>query len=381
MDLSAQILKQIEVSDHPLIVFPPGKNDDLTTAALALKKYLKIYKKNADIVSSNYHPKSHLSFVNEADSIQNELSHLHKFTLKIDVSKTKLDTLSYSVNNGWLSINLTPKHGQITKNNLRTLQITFKYDLIFILGSTDLESLGDIFFNNTDLFYQHTCINIDNQSNNEHFGNINMVDLSATSVSEMIYNTFTALKCITDKEIATTILTGIIASTGSFKTANVTPQTLNLAGQLMSLNADREIIIKNLFRTKTIATLKLWGKALSASQFDTQLGLIWTTITRDDFSRSGADEHKLPELVSDLIHNSPDSKVIVILFEDIKENNKIHCQISTEKKYNAQQLCSKFNPKGNSNSAQFYLIGRNLSEAEQLIIDEIKNNINLLMKN
>jgi len=367
-----QLNKLIEASEHPLVVFGAGKNDDAAAAAIALKHYLATRHKRVEIISDNFTIPAHLAFLDGAKEIRGDLANLHKFTIKVDVSKTKIDTLSYDIKDGWLSIHLTPRQGAVSKNDLRTLQTGFKYDLIFVVGTTDLESLGNVFFNNTDLFYRTPMVNIDNRSNNEHFGSLNMVDLTATSVSEIVYRTFEQLGFNSDAETATAILAGMISRTRSFKTPNVTPQTLALAGKLMDMGADREKIVHNLYRTKTIATLRLWGNALTNLQTNGASGLVWTTLTRDDFTRSGANENDIDDLVSELIANSPEAKMILVLFEDAKEQNLIHGRLTVDKNFDALRLAAAFQARGTKLAAQFSISGLNLKDAEHEAVEKIK---------
>lgn len=372
LDTAAQLIKLVDDCQHPLIVFGAGKNDDTAAAALALRQYLGARGKKAEVASHGFGAPSHLAFLDGVKDIRPELSHLHKFTIKVDVSKTKLETLSYDVKDGWLSVHLTPRQGAITKNNLRTLQTGYKYDLIFVLGAVDLEILGDIYFNNTDLFYRTPIVNMDNRPGNEHYGALNLVDLTATSVSEIVFRTFEQAGASTDAKIATAILAGMIANTRSFKTPNVTPATLNLAGKLMDLGADRENIIRHLYRTKSINTLKLWGRALSVLQTDREAGLVWTTITRDDFIRSGTDKSDLNDLVIELIANSPEARIILVLFEDDSEQNKIRGLLTTDKNFDALELAKSFSPSGTKRAAEFAMLNQTLKLAEEKAVSEIK---------
>ena len=372
LDTVAQLVKLIDDSQHPLIVFGVGKNDDSAAAAVALAQYLGARGKQAEIASHGFDTPTHLAFLDGIKDIKPELSHLHKFTIKVDVSKTKLETLSYDVKDGWLSIHLTPRQGAITKDNLRTLQTGYKYDLIFVLGATDLQILGDMFFNNTDLFYRTPIVNVDTHPGNEHFGALNLVDLTATSVAEIIFQTFEQTGASTGAETATAILTGMIAGTRSFKTPNVTPATLNLAGKLMNLGADRDKIVRHLYRTKSISTLKLWGRALSVLQTDREAGLVWTTITRDDFIRSGTDSTDLNDLVVELIANSPEAKIILVLFEDDSGQNKIRGFLTTDKNFDALDLAKSLSPTGTKRAAEFVFLNQNLKSAEETTVAEIR---------
>lgn len=374
LNTNDQLNKLLEASEHPLVVFGSGKNDDAAAASIALKNYLTIRHKRAEIISDNFTVPAHLAFLDGAKDIRGDLANLHKFTIKVDVSKTKIETLSYDIKDGWLSIHLTPRQGAVNKNDLRTLQTGFKYDLIFVIGTTDLESLGNVFFNNTDLFYRTPIVNIDNRVNNEHFGSLNLVDLTATSVSEIVYRTFEQLRFSSDAETATAVLAGMISRTRSFKTPNVTPQTLALAGKLMDIGADREKIVHNLYRTKTIATLRLWGNALTNLQTNGASGLVWTTLTRDDFARSGANENDIDDLVSELIANSPEAKMILVLFEDAKEPNLVHGHLTADKNFDALQLSAPFQARGTKLAAQFTISGLPLKDAEREAVEKIKTN-------
>ena len=293
--------------------------------------------------------------------------------MKVNVANVKIDTLSYDIKDNWLSIYLTPKQGTITKNDLRTAQSTLKYDLIITLNAQDLESLGKTFFNNTDLFYKVPLVNFDSHPGNEHFGQINFVDLTATSISEIIYKTMTQISAPhISADIATALLAGMISQTQSFKTANVTPLTLNTASQLMNLGADREKIVKHLYRTKSISSLKIWGEALTHMESEPSLGLVWTAITRENFTRAGATEDELKDLIEELANNSPEAKLILLLYENTRGENKVHGFLSADKQRDAKMLLQNFQPEGNKKTASFTIANKTLKEVELEVVEKIK---------
>lgn len=379
LDTNEQIIKLIDTSQRILVIFGTEKSDDSIAAALALKTFLEKRKKMVDIASSGFAVPRQLSFLPQVESVKPELSNLQKFTIKVDVSRAKIETLSYDVKDNWLSIYLTPKQGTISKNELRTAQSGFKYNLIIALGTQDMESLGDIYFNNTDLFFRTPIINIDFRVSNDHFGQVNLIDLSATSVSEIIFKILekNGVGAI-DEQTATILLTGMISQTRSFKTPNVNPGTLSLASKLINLGADREKIIRHLYRTKSIATLKLWGEALSNLQTDKDVGLVRTRITKNDFNKAGADESDLKDLISELISNSPEARLILVLFESTTESNKIHGLLTVEKEFDAMTTLRKFNPKGNKRSVSFVVENSSLNSAEEKAVSEIKSYVKSL---
>lgn len=371
-----QLHKLLEDSKQILLVFGLEKNEDDIASALALKLFLEKQNKQVDVVAENFTVPKNLKFLPKIADIRGELAHLQKLTIKVDVSRAKIETLSYDIKDNWLSIHLSPKQGTITKNDLRTAQSNFKYDLIIAVGARDLESLGNIFFSNTDLFYKTPVVNIDRHASNEHYGQINLVDITATSVAEIIYKTMFQLgEAFIDEKIATCVLAGIISQTHGFKVAQVTPSTLNLASRLMNMGADREEIIRNLYRTQSISSLKLWGRALSNLQTALDLGLVWTSITRDDFTRSGADEEDLKNIISELISNTPEARIILLFNEITGQNNNIRVTITADKPHNALELLLPYRALGNKKTATAILEGKTLAMAEEEILKLVKEKV------
>lgn len=372
---TAQLEKALKDSRHVLVLFSAPNDGDAIASALALKLFIEKQHKQADIACSDFSLPKNYRFLPAAETIRPELAHLQKFIIKVDVSRTPVETISYDIKDNTLAIYLTPKHGLITKNELRTAQSTFKYDLIITINTPDLESLGGIFLNNTDLFYRTSIINFDRQPNNERYGQINVIDLTATSTSEIVYKTMKQLsEQYIDGPIATALLTGMTVATNSFKNPNITPLTLQIASQLVNNGADREKVVQNLYRTRSIATLKLWGQALTHLQHDSTLGLVWTTLTRDDFARAGASTEDLSGIVEEIIGNAPEAKIIMVLYEieDAGGKKQVRGVVTTEKNVDAVLLLKPLAAEGTKKQATFTIPDKTLAEAEKMSISVIK---------
>lgn len=369
-----QIKQLIENKKNILIVFGEPTNGDTIGSAVALALFLEKMGKRIDIVSDDFNLPNNFKFLNKAKEIKSGFDFLQKFVISVDINKTGLQELSYDVKDNKLRIFITPKQSFLNRENIRTAQSDFKYDLIFVVDTPDLESLGNIYDNNTELFYQKPIINIDHKSSNENFGQINLIDITHTSTAESIYHLIKEIGPEQiNQEIATSLLTGIISKTRSFKSQNIKPQTLNTASELINLGAERERIVQNLYRTKTIATLKLWGSVLSHLQNDNNLNLAWSVITRDDFIRSNSTPEDLSNIIEELLSNSPQIKLLVLLYE---KNEQIHVILDTNKEYNALELLRPFGQvNGDKQQARIILENTNLKQAEEKIIEFIKKTV------
>ena len=117
LNTTQQLQQALEKSKHILLVLPTEKNNDALSAALALKLFLKKQYKQADIVADGFVLPKILKFLPGIEDIKPELTHLQKFIIKVDVSKAKIETLSYDIKDNWLSIYLTPSRALSPKTN------------------------------------------------------------------------------------------------------------------------------------------------------------------------------------------------------------------------------------------------------------------------
>ncbi len=373
-----QIYEAIERSHQPLIVGRRAWEPDTIVSGLGFLKLMQRLEKNAHFVCEGFDAHENMKFLPHLEHIKPGVENLNKFIIKLDTSKIKLQDLSYDLKGDLLEIYLAPQTGVWSERDIKTQATDYKYDLIIAIDSPDLESLGRVYEDNADFFYKTPIINIDSNAANEHFGQINHVELTATSTSEIIYSIYENInRNFIDEDTATLLLAGMIAKTKSFKSGNVTPQTLATASQLVSLGARREQIIHNFYRTRNISTLKLWGRALARLKAEESLGLVWTIITRDDFIHSAAMPHDVEDVISELIINSPTASAILILYE---HENQVNGILHTEKPLNAADLARYWQPEGESTRVRFSLAETNLVGAEENVTNHLKKELGKLAR-
>lgn len=352
-----QFEQAITGASSVLVVCRPNPSVDEIVASLAIAARVRQTGKQADVVSEGFSQPRALKFLNEPTEIKPQVGQLQDFIISVQLPGGGLEKIHHEIIDGAVVISVTPQTGTITPSNIGMRTSQFRYDLIIVIGAQDLSSLGTTYTANTPLFNAVPVVNIDHSPANEQFGHINLVDITLTSVSEMVYTIFTATRGDVIQPIANLLLTGMIAATQSFKTRNVNARTLQTASALIALGADRELIVHNLYRQRSIATLKLWGAVLSRLQTDPQLPLMWSTLTREDFARAGAAEKDLDDLIDELIYTAPNAKVFALVYERPDKPEDVRVLIDAQKPYRADALASGFsNTEGVS--------GRTLSQLE-----------------
>ena len=343
LNLEEQIFHQIEKSNYILIIFSSNKEEDSLPSALALFLFLKNLDYKIDIVG-NKEKFNKLSFLPSYSNIQENLENLRRFIVSLDISNTKVSQIKYSVDKNKLNFIVSPAQGWFTSKDVSTKTGEFKYDLIITIGVSDLESLNDIYDNQVEFFYKTPIINIDHQSSNEEYGQINFIDINAVANSEIIFYLLKNYKKkYIDKDIATCLLSGIIYKTKNFKTNNLTPRTLLTTSELINLDGKREEIINNLYRSRNISTLKLWGKVLNNLHSENKNKLIWSKISKQDFQEANGSDEGLIEIIDELIVNVPETKLIAIFKEEEKETKLL---LYSPKNINVLEMLKDFKPQG-----------------------------------
>ncbi len=358
-----------------LVVFRQGASGDAIASSLALKSVLEADGKQVDIVSQGFVLPRAYRFLPGAESISPTFGHLKQFEIRINTKSAGLGDVSYHSDDDDLVIHVTPARGVLTRRDVRVAESNYLYDHIVMIGTPELTSLGSLYESEPNLFHTLPIINIDHRPDNEHVGHINLVDVTATSTAEIVYKLCQGLapERLTDM-VATTLLTGIITKTRSFKSGHVAPHTLGIAGELVKHGADRELVVANLFRTRTIAALKLWGKVLADMQHEPMNGLIWSSLTREDFVKTGASRDDLPDLFDELIAGAPEAKITLLLHEDpsTQDDHVVHGILRTEHPHSAQALLTPYTPSGTHKHAEFVVRGKPLKEVETDVVNRIK---------
>jgi len=367
-----QTVDLISKSNNLVISLPNNPSTDAVASGLALFLVLEKLNKKVKVVCSEFSLPPHHQFLPKSKEIYSDLTALRKFIISLDVSRTKVQELSYDISdNKKLDIFITPKDGFFDERDVKTSASSYEYDAIIVLDTPDLEGLGKIYDDNTEFFYHTPIINIDHNPANEHFGEINIVDLVATSTSEIIFELLKELDIGFDEYIATSLLTGIISKTKSFQTTSVTPKSLAISSHLIENGARRDDIIKNLYRTKSINTLKLWGRALARLKTELNGKIVWSLLNKQDFDKSNAKEAALEGVIDELIINTPEAEVVVILFEH--QENSIGVIVNSIKAIDGFNLFNKYRPTGTKNFTKFFIENKNLIDSEKEVLNILKN--------
>ncbi|MEK9181205.1 MAG: hypothetical protein AAB871_03150 [Patescibacteria group bacterium] len=366
-----QIFESFNKAKRILIPLSPNPSGDSLAAGLACAGFLKKLEKDPYLACAGSVPAKY-RFLPGIAEIHTSIESARGFVISVRTQNAPLNELSYHLDEQEEKVNiyLKPKEGRYEPSDVSFKSDKFPYDLIMALGLPSLDLLGKLYDGDTDLFFETPIINIDHHANNEHFGQINLVDITATSTTEILMGLLESFEAgLIDPGIATNLLTGILLETNSFQHIKTTPKAFLTASSLISLGANQQEIIKHLYKTKSVSLLKLWGRALARLKEVPELGLVYTLIREDDLVKSGSGE--LLGAMEEMANSLSDAKLALMLAEvksgEIRGYVRIHPNLSSLEVTNlfeARML--------DDHLAEFEMRGHTLPEAEADILAKLQ---------
>lgn len=339
--------------------------DDAYPTAIALSKILNHGVKNASLFTIGSIP-NFFYFLQNGNVFQKTISGSRELIITIDTAHAPIKQLSYRKTNSQLNVYVTPEDTtKLTEQDIHISMSKFSYDLIVTLGLEDLGSLGEHFENNAQLFYETPIVNIDVSTANERYGQVNLIESTMGSCSEVVISLLKKWDdSLINKEVATSLLAGIIATTSNFQNSRTKPNSLFEAAYLMSRKADQQEIVKNLFKTKSFEILKLFGIALAKLKILKEPSVAWTTLSAGDFLEAGADTNAVPLLIAELKNNLDPSSVLTVFWE---ENHSFRAVTYAGQEEKIELLTARLEGAKQGNNIFLNLESNKMSEQERVI--------------
>ncbi len=131
-------------------------------------------------------------------------------------------------------------------------------------------------------------VNIDHHVSNTGYGDLVLLDVQAAAVAEVVYPIVAALHPHLDAETAVCLLTALLTDTGSFRYANVTPKSFQMAAELVKVGASPALVYGEVYENRSPASVRLLGMALSRMVVCDDGRVVWTAVTQQMLRESGA---------------------------------------------------------------------------------------------
>ena len=250
-------------------------------------------------------------------------------------------------------------------NNINT---DSDFDTAIILDCSNLQRIGTAasMVNNIPVI-----INIDHHISNNHFGNFQLIDTSASSTAEIIYRLIKKMGVAIDKTVATSIYTGILTDTGSFRFSNTNQAAFAICREMVEKGVDPFYVARHVYGRYSLGRIKLLNLALDSIEIFHNGKLSIMTITQEMLNKTGTKAEDIDGLIN-YARRIEDVKIAALIHEkqngrhNLKGSGQFHVSLRSDGTVDVAAIATSFGGGGHATAAGF--------EA-QSALTEIKYNI------
>jgi bifunctional oligoribonuclease and PAP phosphatase NrnA len=134
-----------------------------------------------------------------------------------------------------------------------------------------------------------TLINIDHHMSNEGYGDLNLIDPSASACGEIFYHAFRQLRLPITYEVAVNLYATILTDTGRFSYGNTNYQTFQIASELIRLGVNPFEVVDRVYNTRTAGQIKLLAMILDTITTDDELGFFYCYVRQQMLEETGTE--------------------------------------------------------------------------------------------
>lgn len=238
-----QAAERIKQANNILVTVSTNPSADQLAACIGLTLALNKMGKHGTAVFSGAVP-STIEFLQPEKTIEKNTDSLRDFIIALD--KSKADKLRYKVEDRVVKIFITPYKTSISEKDLEFSQGDFNVDVVLALGVHNQADLDQAITSHGRILHDATIITMNVKPGGE-LGGINWLDPNVSSLSELTVQLIDVLdKKLIDGQIATALLTGIVAETDRFSNAHTSPQTMTISAELMGAGANQQLVATKL---------------------------------------------------------------------------------------------------------------------------------------
>jgi len=208
-----------------------------------------------------------------------------------------------------------------------------------------------------------TLVNIDHHVTNTYYGDYNLVDTSASSTGEIIFDLMNELKIKIDGSIATDIYAAISTDTGNFIYSNTTKKTHQIVTNLFDYGIKIADINIHLYQNKPIEKFMFDAKVFTKVEYyysnRLAIVLIDQKFMRDENCN---DTENIVEALRDIY--GVDVAVLILETKDA-------CRVSMRSKslIDVAKIATKYNGGGHTNAAGFSA-KLDIKETKKMLLEE-----------
>ena len=237
-----QTVEALKSANNVLVTVSSNPSVDQLSAAIGLTLLLNKMGKHASAVFSGEVP-STIEFLKPEETLEKNTDSLRDFIIALD--KSKADKLRYKVEDKHVKIFITPYRTSISQDDLEFSQGDFNVDAVIALGVQKREELDQAITAHGRILHDAKVVTINTTQAGE-LGTTNWTQSDASSLCELVAAVAEDLKAEVDAQVATALLTGIVAETERFSNEKTSAAAMTSSAKLMAQGANQQLVATQL---------------------------------------------------------------------------------------------------------------------------------------
>lgn len=258
------------------------------------------------------------------------------------------------------------KHVKKFKKNLKGI----KFDCFVNLDCSGPRRCGQVYKLNKD---NKPILNIDHHISNEKFGEINWIEPTASSCSEMIYRLFKELHVPFDRDTALALYVGMVTDTGCFRYANTTSFTHKAVSELLRYNINASEVYRNIYGNVPFQDMELLTKILPKIRITASGKIAWFQIRRRMLMQRKI-SFDLTEHILSFARAIKGVEVAVLFREDLDTKNEVRVNLRSQGRVDVNKIACFFNGGGHRTASGATVQG-DLGQVTKKVLDKIRERI------
>jgi phosphoesterase RecJ-like protein len=235
---------------------------------------------------------------------------------------------------------------------------------IFVLDCGGLDRLGAA---GSSLRGRGPLVNLDHHRTNSRFGDLNVVEPGLSSTGELIYELLGQLEVSIDRAIAEVLFAAISTDTGSFRYANASARTFEVARALVTAGASPCEVATALYENNSLGRLRLLARVLETLSLSPDGRVASVRVTRAMLAETGASLADVEGMVN--FPRSLEGVEVAILFRENDGGVGVSLRSKGDVDVSALAVC--FGGGGHRNAAGFSWPGT-LDEVEPRVLEQVR---------
>ena len=238
-NITNRVVEKIKASENILIALSKNPNIDEISAALGLAMILDTMRKHVTAIFSGQVPNV-LQFLKPEETFEKTTNSLQDFIIAL--SKDKVDHISYKIEGDFVKVYVTPYKATIGQADLSMSHGDYNVDLVICFNVISGDEIDPALSEYGRIMHDATAINL-TVGTPGRFAELEWQDSNVSSISEMVVGLADKLGLASfSEQVATALLTGIVASTDHFSNPRTSSNTMSIASKLMSFGANQQLI-------------------------------------------------------------------------------------------------------------------------------------------